>query len=109
MKKKIRDRVETRDDLVSRIRQRRSELLSLGISSIAVFGSFARGTQKHRSDVDLLVTFAPGQKSFDHFMEASFLLERVMSRKVQLITRESLTPAFTARIEKDLINVSLAE
>jgi len=32
-----------------------------------------------------------------------------MSRKVPLITSESLTPGFTARIEKDLFDVSLAE
>lgn len=109
MKKRSRDPVETKEDLVNRIRQRRSELQALGIASIALFGSFARGTQKRRSDVDLLVNFTAGEKSFDHFMEASFLLERIMSRKVRLITGDSLTPAFKARIEKDLIDVSLTE
>lgn len=44
------------------------------------------------SDVDLLVDFAPGQKTFDHFMALIELLERTVGCKVDLVTTESLSP-----------------
>ncbi len=42
--------------------------------------------------MDLLVEFAPGEKSFDRFMALSDLLERVLSHRVELVTVEALSP-----------------
>jgi len=42
----------------------------MGLARCAVFGSFARDEAIHSdSDVDLLVSFEPGRKDFDAYLE----------------------------------------
>ncbi len=77
---------------------RRDEIDRLGVERFGLFGSFVRGEQDDDSDVDLLVEFRPGRKSFDTFMELSFLLEDILGRKVDLVTRESLSPHIGPKI-----------
>ena len=48
--------------------------------------------------------FQPGRKTFDHLMELSFLLEEVLSREVEVVTAESLSP----HIVKEAEYVSIA-
>ena len=49
---------------------------ALGVERIGLFGSFVRGQQRPESDIDLLVKFEPGKKTFDFFMELSLLSGR---------------------------------
>ena len=78
------------------------------MSKIGLFGSFVRGEQHADSDVDLLIEFREDSKNFDNFMSLSFLLEEVMSRKVELITPESLSPYIRPHVEQEVEFVSLA-
>jgi predicted nucleotidyltransferase len=50
------------------------------------------------SDVDILVEFVPGRKTFDNFMSLAQRLEDALQRPVELITRESLSPHIGVRI-----------
>ena len=56
------------------------------------------GTRPGRSDVDLLVQFVPGAKTYDHFLALSELLEQRLGRPVELITTEALSPFIGPRI-----------
>jgi uncharacterized protein len=47
-----------RSQVINRLQAHRAELQSLGVKSLAVFGSVARDTASINSDVDLLVEFA---------------------------------------------------
>jgi uncharacterized protein len=47
----------TRKEILERLRERRDELRSMGIKSLALFGSTARDEATDTSDVDLLVEF----------------------------------------------------
>ncbi len=62
------------------------------ITELALFGSVLREDFRPDSDVDLLVEFAPGEKSFDRFMALSDLLERLLGHHVELVTVEALSP-----------------
>jgi len=84
--------VETKDEILARLQGIEPQLRALGVRRIGLFGSFVKGRQSADSDVDLLLEFQPGEKSFDHFMEISFLLEDAMRRQVELVTIESLSP-----------------
>ncbi|HEV3272967.1 MAG TPA: nucleotidyltransferase domain-containing protein [Candidatus Methylacidiphilales bacterium] len=64
------------------------------IARLEVFGSVARGEESTGSDLDLLVTFAPGTpRGMAHFAFVDDLekeLERLLGCEVDLIEREAL-------------------
>ena len=74
------------------------EIRALGVARLALFGSVLRGEARPDSDVDLLVQFSPGAKTFDRFLALSELLEARLGRRVELVTTESLSPFIGPRI-----------
>jgi uncharacterized protein len=94
--------VESKDQVFEMLRAHRAELQRLGVRRCGLFGSFARGEQTGRSDIDILVEFEAGGKSFDNFMRLAFLLEEVLGRKVDLITSESLSPYIGPHILREV-------
>ena len=74
------------------------EVRALGVARLALFGSVLRGEASAESDVDILVEFAPGAKSFDRFMELADLLEERLGRPVELVTTEALSPVIGPKI-----------
>lgn len=85
-------------EATERIRALEQEIRSLGVSRLAVFGSILKGTATSDSDIDLLVEFLPGQKTFDRFLDLSDLLEQELGRRVELVTPEALTLSIGRRI-----------
>lgn len=73
-----------------------------GVKKIGVFGSFARGEGKENSDIDVLVDFKEGAKTFDNFMELKFFLEDLFGRKVDLVTVKALRPQLKEDILKEV-------
>jgi hypothetical protein len=90
--------VETFSEAVDRIQEVEDEIRSLGVVRLALFGSVLRDAPGPESDVDLLVQFAPGSKTFDRFLALCELLERILARKVELVTTEALSPHLGPRI-----------
>ena len=84
--------VQTKAQVFALLRDHHLDLRRFGVQRYGVFGSFIRDTATDQSDVDMLVEFAPGQKTFDHFMQLAFFLEDVLGRRVDLVTAESLSP-----------------
>ena len=74
------------------------EIRALGVVRLALFGSVLRGQTHDRSDVDLLVQFAPGAKSYHRFLALAELLEAQLGRPVELVTTEALSPFLGPRI-----------
>ena len=92
-------------DVRARLTAAESDILGLGVRRLALFGSVRRDTARPDSDVDLLVEFAPGEKSFDHFMALGDLLERVLGHRVELVTPESLSPFLKPHILAEAMDV----
>jgi uncharacterized protein len=67
-----------------------------------LFGSFRRGQPTPDSDVDLYVEFAPGEATFDHFMDIGFFCEDLCGRRVEIVTPNSLSPRLGPHILKDI-------
>lgn len=84
------------------IESQKSLIKGFGISEIGLFGSFARGEETERSDIDLLIEFEEGKKNFDNFINLAYFLEDIFDRKVELITKEALNPRMLEFIQKDL-------
>ena len=84
--------VQQKNNVVTLLLGHQSQIKALGVRRLVLFGSFVRGEQNSQSDVDLLVEFEPGRKTFDNFMNLCFLLEDLFRRRVELVTPESLSP-----------------
>lgn len=85
-------RALSRADVEACLADARTEILGLGVRRLALFGSVQRNVARADSDVDVLVEFQPGQKTYDHFFALGDLLERVLDHSVELVTPESLSP-----------------
>lgn len=71
-----------------------------GVVRAGIFGSFARGDQGGKSDMDFLVDFKKGKSLLD-LVSLKFELEEKLGRKVDVITYKSLHPAFRNKVLKE--------
>lgn len=83
------------------IETHRAELLALarkrGVTGVRIFGSMSRGDGTDQSDVDLLVTLAPGTSA----LALGGLLvdaQKLLGRRVDVVTEASLHPALRERV-----------
>ncbi|MGE3275067.1 MAG: nucleotidyltransferase family protein [Vicinamibacterales bacterium] len=90
--------VLNREQAVERLAACVGEVRALGVARLALFGSVLRGEAGADSDVDLLVQFTPGGKSYARFFALSELLEARLGRRVELVTPEALSPFIGPRI-----------
>src|SRR6056297_1512508 len=104
----MKNQITTNADIITHILKKREQLALLGVRSVGLFGSFARGEQTPASDIDLLVEFTPEKHTFDNFMEVSFLLEEMLGRKVEVVTPEGLSPHIGPHILKEVERVPVA-
>ena len=56
-----------------------------GVVDIALFGSTARDTARHNSDIDILVSF-DGPATSERYFGVQFFLEDLLGRPVDLLT-----------------------
>ena len=75
------------------------------VRKIGVFGSFARREEKAESDVDVLVEFEEGYKTFDNFIELKYFLEELFARSVDLVTVSALKPQLKEDILQEVVYV----
>lgn len=88
----------TRQEAIRRLQDAEPEIRALGVERVALFGSVLRNEAGADSDVDLLVEFAPGGKSFSRFLALFDLLEERLGRPVEVVTKEALSPFLGPRI-----------
>lgn len=93
---------QTKEEILALLLKHRAEIQNYGIKQLGLFGSFARNQQKASSDVDVLVEFEPGKKNYDNFIALATLLEELFGRKVELLTKESLSPHLGPHILKEI-------
>ncbi len=68
-----------------------------GVEKVGLFGSYVRGQQKKRSDIDILVSFSRDIDLFD-FVDLCEYLENRLHQKVDLVMVSALKPAIGKRI-----------
>ena len=72
------------------------------VREIGIFGSFVRGEQKMRSDLDILVEFekVPGLLKF---IELEMLLGKMLKRKVDLVRKQAIRPELKEHILGEVV------
>ncbi len=100
--------VQKKEQIIALLHLNESRIRVLGVKRLGLFGSFARGEQRADSDVDILVEFEAGWKTFDRFMTLCFVLEELLGRRVEVVTIESLSPHVGPHILAEVEYVPLA-
>ncbi len=74
------------------LEKKQTRIRGFGVMKLGVFGSFVRNEQNRDSDIDLLVEFDQGRKTFDGFIQLAFFWEELFAKRVELFTAEGLSP-----------------
>lgn len=82
----------TYETVLGKIEGNMDTIRRYGVKRIGLFGSYVRNEQKTESDLDVLVEFQKGKKTFDNYMELKFFLEDLFKRKVDLVITEAIKP-----------------
>jgi predicted nucleotidyltransferase len=96
------EKIINKSEIIRLLKTNTRTIESYGAKRIGLFGSFQRNKQTSRSDIDLLIEFQPGKKSFDNFINLVIFLEELFNSKVDLVTPESLSKSFLIRIQKEI-------
>lgn len=92
----------SKQDILEIIRQTRPELTArFGVERLGLFGSYVRGQEQRRSDIDLLVSFQRDIDLFEFLDLKEFLQER-LHHKVDLVMDSALKPAIGKRIRAEV-------
>jgi predicted nucleotidyltransferase len=100
--------IETRRDLERLLHTHTDAIRAFGVERIGVFGSFAREEQTPASDIDLMVVFAPGKKTYRNFIRLAYYLEDLAGRRIELLTPEALSEHIRDKVLRQVEYVPLA-
>ena len=91
-------------EVINILKDNKSYLLAkYPIKTLGVFGSFARNEQREGSDLDVLVDVAP--EIGLGFIDLAQDLEKLLTEKVDLVSKRAIKPQYPPIIERDLIYV----
>ncbi|UYZ62236.1 nucleotidyltransferase family protein [Hymenobacter weizhouensis] len=100
--------VQTKAEVLARLRQQQLALRALGVAQLGLFGSFVRDEATPASDVDVLVDFEEGRKTYRALCAVAELLEETLGRRVEILTRAGLSPFIGPHILNALEDVLTA-
>jgi len=91
----------TKEDIKRVLLSNKKILKRYKVSKIGIFGSFATGRTKKKSDVDLLVEFEDMIDLFD-FVHLNDEIQQILKSKVDLVTPDTIKPYIKPKILKEV-------
>jgi len=92
-------------DLKTQLKALRPMLVErYNVESIAIFGSYSRGEQTSKSDLDVVVSFS-GPIGVYGFIEVEEFLSEKLGVKVDLVQKGALFPMIKDQILAETINI----
>jgi predicted nucleotidyltransferase len=94
------------EEVIKFIKNQKKELeQKFGIKKIGIFGSYARGEQTEKSDLDILIEFKEKFETFRNYMQLKFYLEDNLKIKVDLVVASTLKEKLKPYIMKEVLYV----
>ncbi len=90
--------VKNKNDITKLLLANKNQIQQFGAKSIGLFGSFVTNNQNDQSDIDLVVEFEEGKKTFNNYISLVYFLEDIFNRKVELVTPESISKYLKSHI-----------
>lgn len=75
------------------------------VSKAGIFGSYSRGEQNKKSDIDIAVEIDDNNLSLIGFIKLIRLLENILKRKVDLVEYSAIKPRIKERILQEEIRI----
>jgi len=76
------------------------------VETIGIFGSYTRGKQKRKSDLDIIVEFSePNDIDLFKFIELGLFLKDELHVKIDLVEKDTIKPRLKNRILQEIIQV----
>ncbi len=98
-------KIKSVEEMISILKKHEKHLREeYGVKSIGIFGSAVRGELKEDSDIDVLVEFESPISLFK-FLELEEYLEKILGRKVDLVSKKALKPNIGKRILREVVSV----
>ncbi len=94
-----------RDAAIARLKAHEAELKRLGVRSLYLFGSTARGEARDNSDVDLFFDYEKGKFGLFQLMDVKERTSCILGRKADIMTRDSLHRTLKHDIEASAVRV----
>jgi predicted nucleotidyltransferase len=94
-----------RDVAIATLKAHEAELKRLGVERLYLFGSTARDEARDDSDVDLFFDYPRGEFGLFELMDVKEAATRILGRKADIMTRDSIHRALRARVEADAVPV----
>ena len=94
-----------RDEVIARLKQHEADLKRLGVEHLYLFGSTARDEAREDSDVDLFFDYERGKLGLFELMDVKEETSRILGRKADIMTRDSLHKVLRSRIEASALQV----
>lgn len=92
-------------DIIAKLRQNLPEIAQrFHVKSLSLFGSYVRGQQRKRSDLDILVEFSE-PPSFFEFLALERYLSELLGVKVDLVMKDALKPTIGRHILAEAVSV----
>jgi len=91
--------MRTREDVLQNLQVAKSKIADFGIQKIGLFGSYLRNEQTEKSDIDILIDFFPQKETYDNFLAAYDVIEKIFEgQKVEIVTKNGLSPYIGPKI-----------
>lgn len=88
--------------ILSRIRDNRNRIKQLGVDRIGLFGSSLRDEQRDTSDIDIIISFRPGEERYSNLFDLHELLVDILGeKKIEIVTMGGLSPYIGPYILKE--------
>jgi uncharacterized protein len=94
-----------RDEAIAKLKQHEAELRRLGVEHLYLFGSTVRGEAREDSDIDLFFDYERGKLGLFELMDVKEETTRILGRKADIMTRDSIHKVLRSRIEASALQV----
>jgi predicted nucleotidyltransferase len=95
----------SRAEAITRLRDHEAELKRLGVLHLYLFGSMARDEARDESDVDLFFDYEKGKLGLFELMDVKEAAARILGRRTDIMTRDSIHKLLRQRIEATAVSV----
>jgi hypothetical protein len=99
--------VKSVEEIKAILKEHKAEVVQkYRVREIGIFGSYVRGEQKKRSDVDILVEFSPRNiPGLIALCEMERYLQRLLKKKVDVVIKSGIRPELKKGILKEVVYI----